>query len=131
MTTTIIPIDWGPKLTYSTTSVGIGVAAITMIWLVIAAVCIGLLIWGSKLAYNHGKQTGNMTVSIILIAIGVFVGLTLIPGIFHLIGTTKAEQKSNPFDGVGKERIKVRCPNCKALADEAAIFCSACGEKLS
>ena len=129
--TTIVPVDWGTEVSYGTTSVGIGMLAFALIWLVVAAVFIGLLIWGSKFAYNHGKQTGNMTVSIILIAIGVFVGLTLIPGIFHLIGTTKAAQKSNPFDGVGKERIKVRCPSCKALADEASTFCPSCGEKLN
>jgi len=102
-----------------------------LIALAVTAVFIGLIIWGSKFAYDHGKRTGNMTVSIILIAIGVFVGATLIPGIFHLIGTTKTAQQSNPFNGIGKERVKVRCPNCKQLVDETATFCPSCGEKLA
>jgi len=123
-------MDW--TVTSGSSSIVAAALVTTLVPLAFAAVFIGLTIWGSKFAYNHGKQTGNMTVSVILIAIGVVVaGITLIPGIFHLIGTTKATQKSNPFEGMGKGSVKVRCPNCKTLVDESATFCSGCGEKLS
>ena len=102
-----------------------------LIWLFVAVASIGLAIWGSIYAYRHGERTGNVTVSIVLIAIGLVAGLTLIPGICHFIGTTKAPKRTMDFGISGKETVKVRCPNCKALADEAATFCPACGEKLS
>ncbi|MCL2707064.1 MAG: zinc ribbon domain-containing protein [Dehalococcoidia bacterium] len=104
--------------------------AVMLVWVAIAAAFIGLTIWGSKFAYNHGKQTGNVTISIILIAASFVVGLTFIPGIFHLIGTTKAQKRTMNFGVSDKERIKVRCPNCKQLVDEIATFCSECGTKL-
>jgi len=38
-------------------------------------------------AYNCGKKSGNVTVSIVLIALGV----TSIHGLFHLMGTSRSE----------------------------------------
>jgi len=48
-------------------------------------------------------KTGNVTISIVLIVFGVFIGLTLIPGLCHLVGTSKAK-KGMSFNNSDYER---------------------------
>lgn len=43
---------------------------------------------------------------------------------------SQSERASQTLDGKSKEIIKVRCPTCRALNDEAAKFCGECGAKL-
>ncbi|MCL2679335.1 MAG: hypothetical protein FWF18_03515 [Dehalococcoidia bacterium] len=114
---------------------GAAIVSTTVLFIAIALVatvaCIFFMVWLCKLAYNHGKQTGNTTVSIILIVVGCFFALPLIPGIFHLIGTTNASKNTSGVNNEGADCIKIRCHNCKQLADEKAAYCHGCGTKLN
>jgi len=65
--------------------------------------------------------------------------LMIIGGAVHGIATSKGSKQEDQFnDGTWKPEsdeiltvpVKIRCPNCRALNDQAAKFCDQCGKNL-
>ena len=79
---------------------------ITTLLIIIATIAIvAIIVWASIYAYNCGKQSGNVTTSIVLIVFGLVIGFTLIPGLCHLVGTSKSDKK-NEKENLEKEKLK-------------------------
>lgn len=85
-----------------------------------------------------GKYPGlRKAIGLILLVIGILVSLTglgaiigipmiMIGAILYFVG-----QKDEPAQVISsQQKITVRCPNCKALNEETASFCSSCGNKI-
>ena len=60
-------------------------------------------------AYRCGKRSGNVTVSIVLIALGV----TAMHGLFHLMGTSRSES-GMWLDRVNRERRELKNEKLRA-----------------
>ena len=90
--------------------------------IILIATCIALYVWACIFAYRNGQTTGNVTVSIVLIVIGAFFGITLIPGLCHLVGTTNAPKKKMPFSDERKdlenEKLRAEIEYYKAKVEE-------------
>ena len=94
-----------------------------------------LLLWLGLLGAmaGHGlfdflafQQNGTLKNLPILIALIVLFG-GLIAFFIYLI---KRGQKTSPFNGMNAE-LRIACPNCQARNPDYAVFCPACGAKLS
>ena len=65
------------------------------VWVIVMLVVVVALIeiFFSFVAYHFGKGSGDTATSAALIIFGLLVGVTLLPGIAHLIGVMQYNQK--------------------------------------
>jgi len=67
----------------------------------VRAIGLVLVILFSIYGYRYGRKSGDTDISVTLIIIGCFVGVTLLPGICHLIGVMRHNHEKL-LDAVGK-----------------------------
>jgi len=73
-----------------------------------AVIALLLAIWLCCVSYTCGKQSGNITVSIVLMLLCLFPF-----GAFHLLGTSQCERGMN-FDSVMKENRQLKNEKLRA-----------------
>ncbi|MCL2756416.1 MAG: hypothetical protein FWE45_05215 [Firmicutes bacterium] len=84
---------------------GLFVFFMIVLWLAMIAAVIVLCV----VAYRCGKKSGNVTVSIVLIALGI----TSIHGLLHLMGTSRSES-GMWLDRVNRERRELKNEKLRA-----------------
>jgi hypothetical protein len=89
-----------------------------IIWIVALVIFIALMVWACIFAFNKGKSSGNVTVSLVLMAFW-FSGFMMIVGLFHLAGTSK-HVRGMGFDKVWQEKRNLK--NRKLEAEYFSIM---------